>query len=227
MFRKASYFVLWRLPYSFKYQVFNRYLRGVSPYKLIRKGDTVIQVGAPWDILRSGRSRSIHFAFGVGSRGRIFVVEPVAESVEAMKGVLDLLDLYNVIQIPFGAWSHRDTLKFLVDPSHPAANLVDEVFVETRQDRSSFVEQSIEVDAISSLLTGHDIANVRLLSLTTNGSEMKILDGVGATLLAQTEFLSVIDDPRQNSGYASLGFEYYGEDDRGYLLRNKNYKSLG
>jgi len=186
----------------------------------------VIQVGAPWDILKSGRSRSIHFAYAVGNTGQVFVVEPVEESVTTMRKVADSLDLRCIVQIPFGAWSHRDTLKFLVDPEHPAANLVDEVFVESREDRGSFIENSIEVDAIASLLEGHRIEQIRVLSLTTNGSELKILDGVGPELLSRTEYVSVIDDPRKNTGYDALGFDYFGEDDRGFLLRNRNVANV-
>lgn len=53
--------VLARLPFSFKYALALWLRRNRAPYTLIRAGDTVVQVGAPHDTLRAGRSRAYHF----------------------------------------------------------------------------------------------------------------------------------------------------------------------
>lgn len=72
------------VPYQPKY-AFGEWLRSSNhPYSLIRSGDTVVQVGAPRDLLRAGRSRAIHFARLVGT-GRVVVVEPDPENCIALQ----------------------------------------------------------------------------------------------------------------------------------------------
>ena len=57
---------------------------------------------------------------------------------------------------------------------------------------------------------------MRLLSLTTNGSEVPIINGLGS-YLSQTDFLSVVGDREDFEFLRGIGFNYLGEDDRGYL----------
>ena len=68
--------VMQYVPFAIKYGV-GQYLRSKHyPYCLIKNGGTVIQVGAPIDTLRSGRSRGMHFALSVGKMGNAVIIEP-------------------------------------------------------------------------------------------------------------------------------------------------------
>lgn len=221
--RKISYSILWNVPDSLKYTLFSQYLRRVKPYSVVSEGDTVIQVGAPWDILKSGRSRALHFAILVGGSGKVFAVEPVKESIEKMTLMLEKLKIESMTQIKSGAWTHKDTLSFLVDKENPAANIVDDVVKQDRGDLERFSKIEIEVDSLENLLSDQTISTIRLLSLTTNGSEDKIISGLGEKLRARVEYVSVIDDPRETTVYSDFGFDFFAEDDRGYLLRNRNF----
>ena len=51
-----------RVPFRLKYAIGQHLRRGRPPYELVRNGSVVVQVGAPRDTLRSGRSRGMHFA---------------------------------------------------------------------------------------------------------------------------------------------------------------------
>ena len=77
--RKIGYALLFPLPYGVKYRVGTWLRLSRLPYRLVRPGSTVIQVGAPWDVLRSGRSRAAYFGVLAGENGRVIVVESVTE----------------------------------------------------------------------------------------------------------------------------------------------------
>jgi FkbM family methyltransferase len=215
--RKAAYAVLWRLPDGIKYGFGGLWRRFRLPYRLLQPGDTVIQIGAPWDTLRAGRSRAVHFARFVGHSGRIVVVEPAEENVAALKAFADRNALTEMAIVPRGAWSKATRLRFLVNPAHPASNLVEEVCDDRERDRSAYQVTEIEVDTIDSVAQALDLKPVKLLSITTNGSELEILAGAARTL-ERVEYVSIIT----KAGDAILrkhGFSPAGHDDRGYLYR--------
>ena len=59
--------------------------------------------------------------------------------------------------VPLGAWNEKTTLRFLTDPDHPAANLVESVFDYSRSDRERFDVIEINVDSLESILLQHDV----------------------------------------------------------------------
>ena len=65
---KPVVFVLRRVPVSILYNVGLRLRRKTYPYCVIKPGDTVVQIGAPNDLLRIGRSRSIFFSRAMWSK---------------------------------------------------------------------------------------------------------------------------------------------------------------
>jgi len=123
--------VLWQLPVGLKYGIGSQ-LRNVLPYRLIQEGDVVVQIGAPWDLLRAGRSRAIYFAKRVGSSGHVIVVEPDEVNVNALQSFLKQQAIENVTIVAQGAWSKKTRLRFLINDAHPASNLVEDVFDDRR-----------------------------------------------------------------------------------------------
>ena len=214
--RSAAYAVLWRLPDWLKYGFGSVWRSLRQPYKLLGRGDAAVQVGAPWDTLRAGRSRAAYFARFVGQTGRVVVVEPSDSNVTALGEFAARHDLPQLTVVPTGAWDKKTHLRFLVNPDHPASNLVEEVIVEGR-DREQFEVTDVAVDTLDNIVAESGIEKIKLLSITTNGSEMQVLKGAAKTL-AMVEYVSIIT-PDASEFLSSHGFGPFGEDDRGYLFR--------
>ena len=218
LLRKAAYVLLWRLPDWLKYGVGGVWRHFRQPYKLLGHGDAAVQVGAPWDTLRAGRSRAAHFARFVGNDGRVVVVEPSNSNVQALNGFAKRHAMSQITVVPTGAWDKKARLRFLINPDHPASNLVEEVVVDGR-DRTGFEATDIEVDTLDNIVADSGIKNIKLLSITTNGSEMQVLRGAVETL-SIVEYVSIIT-PDAGDFLSSHGFGPFGEDDRGYLFRKQ------
>lgn len=224
--RNISYFVLWRIPDRLKYSIFNQILRRTSPYRVLRPGDTAIQIGAPWDIMKSGRSRALHFAKCVGDDGIVVVIEPVRKSIEELKRYGSILKLGSLRPVESGVWSHKDELVFLSHKDHPASNLAETVFDDSRVDLSNYDKTTIKVDSLTSLVKNFGLDSIRLLSLTTNGSDNEIFAGIDDELLSSIHYISVIEHPSKNPEYERRGFKLLRPDDRGYLLFNSSINDL-
>lgn len=219
--RAISYFLLRVIPSKYLWLIFHSYLKNKAPYKYLSDGDVVIQIGFPSDILKTGRSRAVHFAMKVGARGRVLVVEPDLDNVILAKEFIKKNNLKNIIIEPIGAWSHRTTLSFLIDRNNPASNLIKETWDESRSDSNRFDEVTINVDSLDEIALRNDIENPKLLSITANGSENEILKGAPG-LLRKVQFISLIGDVSNIHELKSLKIESVVDDDRGatFLLKS-------
>ena len=218
--RVSSYGVLKLLPISWRYAIGRQLRRDLEPYSLLSDGATVVQIGAPWDLIRVGRSRAMQFSHFVGPNGRVIVIEPDPDNTAAIDAHIAGQRISNVTLIRKGAWSEATELTFLSSPDHPAASLVEGVYDETRTDTESYKTISIPVDTVENMLAGLDVSRIDLLSITTNGSEREILKGLGP-YADKVQYLSVVGDARNFDEIGTLGFEYRGVDDRGHLFERK------
>lgn len=209
--------VLWSLPEALKYRVGGALRRGRLPYRLVRPGDTVVQIGAPWDVLKAGRSRSAHFAALVGPTGRVVVIEPDPGNVAALTEFKERRGLPQMVIVDKGAWSHKDRLRFLVNRDHPASNLIESVYDSGRNDLGQYDATEINVDSVDHILAELGIAQVRLVSITTNGSERQILEGMKQSH-GSTTYIATVGRPEKYRIVEEYGFVLLGEDDRGYLF---------
>lgn len=216
--RKAAYSVLWRLPRSIKEVALHAFLARRLPYRVVQPGDTVIQIGAPWDILKSGRSRFIHFLRRVGSDGKVVVVEPDETNVRHLREYIRRYGIQNLTLVPSGVWSHRTRLRFLVDPENPASNLVEDMFDTKRADLGRFQASEIEVESLDQVASTLNLGPVRMISITSNGSENRILEGM-SDLQNSVEYIATIDKFEKYPLLAEYGYQPYGGDDRGYTFR--------
>ena len=214
--RRAAYSILFRLPDSIKYAIGHVWRRFRRPYNLLEEGDMAIQVGAPWDTLKAGRSRSAYFARFVGHAGRVLALEPEKSNIEALRQFANTHSLDQLDIVHTALWSEKARLRFLCDPQHPAANLVEAVLAEGR-DPIGMESTMVDADTLDAIVSELKIGKIKLLSVTTNGSEIEILQGATNTL-ANVEYVSVIT-PSASELLAAQGFSACGEDDRGYLFR--------
>ena len=212
--RKCAYAVLKWIPEGIKFSIIHFYLKNIAPYKFVSMGDTVIQIGAPSDILKTGRSRWTHLAKIVGMNGKVVIIEPDKDNIVAIKRYIERKSLNNIIVIDQGCWSEKTQKNFLVDRDNPAANLVGEVYDESRSDRSRFTEVSINVDKLDNMVAALNIEFFQLLSVTANGSENEILIGAQETLKT-CKILAIVGSVEKIPALKLFDHKEMLQDDRG------------
>ena len=219
VFNSATRFV----PFHLKYAVVGRYRRRSAPYRFLNPTDTVVQVGSARDILCTGRSRSIHFSRMV-PEGRVIVVEADASNCEALRRVIRRHGITNIEVVECGAWEKKTTLAFLSSPHHPASNLladakdVPQSLVEERR----YQQHLIEVNTIDDILRDFGADIPAMISITTNGAELKILQGMQQTIAGGCPYITLASTGEGfHENMAQLGYQYVARDDRGYCFRKQ------
>lgn len=216
-------FVLRRLPQRTLYNIGMRVRANSYPYSLIEPGDTVVQVGAPFDLLRFGRSRAVFMAMRVGPSGKAFIFEPEPQSAAKMKEYVEKAGLgAQVTVIPKGCWHEERVLRFWSNPDHPASNLLEDVseWSEPELRRRGYEPSEVPVTVIDDVLAAHGVSKVKVISVTTNGSEENILRGAEKTLTVMTEYLALAETgPEIHALSERFGFRNIALDDRGFTSK--------
>lgn len=209
------------IPYSIKYPLAGWLRKGKMPYGVIEDGDIVVQVGAPKDLLGAGRSRAMHFARFVGC-GKVVVVEPGAENADGVRHYAQSHGLSEcVIVVERGAWSTKKDIVFLYSPKHPAASVLEGVreIPEEQYRRLAYQRVVVPVDSIDHILAEVSLPCPKLVSITTNGAELEIVNGMKETMASGCPYVSLAST---GEGYvehlAALGYKLIARDDRGYLF---------
>lgn len=220
---RAANSVLPRVPFEVKYTITDLLRRGQFPYRLLHAESIAIQVGAPSDTLRAGRSRAMGFARKIGPHGRLLVVEPDSRSVEEFRQRTERHSLFHVSVVCAAAWSEETNLTLEVDPAHPATNFTDGAAEYSEAERRRFTEADVRAVRLDDLVEEADLGPVDVVSITTNGAEAEILRGLQRTLERHRPYISLA---RTRSGYsqlmADLGYELLADDDRGFTFRPKS-----
>lgn len=207
------------VPVGLKYRLGMLLRRNKYPYSLVKRGGTVVQIGAPRDTLRSGRARAAYFGLIAGKEGRVVIVEPDKDSIAAYEEFNRSQNL-NLLLVQRGAWNERTTLTLYVDRKHPATNFTEGTKGYDQGRMDEYEEYTIEVDSLDNILSAIGINKVDLVSITTNGAERNILAGMKATLAAGVPFIALACT---GQGYEELmkdyGYERFSYDDRGFTFR--------
>jgi FkbM family methyltransferase len=212
------------IPFGIKYPIGKFRRRNRYPYRLIRPGTVVVQIGAPVDTLGAGRSRAMYFSLFNGPTGKTVIVEPARESADAFQAIARMRGNKDIAFICAGAWSARVNLTVYFDPKHPATNFTEGTVDYPPERLAEFQKVSIPCDTIDNLLSAHGIGPVDLLSITTNGAEVEILNGMRNTLQAGVEYICLAlhnhcGDMAQVM--ANLGYDEFAFDDRGITYRKR------
>jgi FkbM family methyltransferase len=215
--------VLRRVPVNLKYSLGLRQRRPKYPYKAINEGDTVLQVGAPRDLLMVGRSRTVYFLHLVGKSGKVVVFEPDPDSATALRAFAARTGLADrLVLVEKGAWSSDTTLTFYSSPLHPASNTVKGAFDidETDLRRRGYNEIKIAVNSIDAELAALKCGRPKLISITANGSESEILKGMKAQIDGGLPYIALaITGENYPEMMAKLGYSLLAYDDRGYTFK--------
>lgn len=213
------------IPASVKYRMGKARRRSKYPYCLLGDDDLAVQVGAPRDILWAGRSRAIYLAMA-SDQGRVLICEPDPENIKAMRIFLKENKLDDrVILAPAGAWKTDGELTFLSSANHPAANLlldIDEkidMLSESLRHKRDYQEIKIPVKTLDQLLSEYSLPTPKLISITTNGAELPILEGMKNTLASGLPYISLASTGDGFQDYMEkIGYKYIARDDRGYTF---------
>ncbi|MGH8864748.1 MAG: FkbM family methyltransferase [Burkholderiales bacterium] len=212
------------IPFSIKYRLGSRLRRRIHPYRNLGTGDTVVLIGSARDILLAGRSRAMHSAMIVGPSGRIIVLEADPGSCAALRDYAHKHRVSQITVIGKGAWRSCGRLRFLTNPRHPAANRLAG-FVTAGVKKDDFEGIEIDVDSIDNILRDNRIDGpIRLVSVTTNGSELDVLKGLGETA-RRCDYISVARayrTPDVGEKLLAMGFSEVAIDDRGILFRRQD-----
>ena len=172
--------------------------------------------------MHSGRSRAILFAHMVGAEGEVLVVEPDSASHKLFSSLFNKGTYRQVKVEKGGAWNSNTTLSFFVDPKHPATNFTGDARTYSEDVMKKYKRVDVSVDTVDSIVDRHCISETKLVSITTNGAEENILEGMRETLKS-TQYICLA---RTGDGYHDLmeryGFQLYAYDDRGFTYKNND-----
>jgi len=220
---KPAAFVLSCLPDSAKYKFGLSNRKNRMPYASIEPGDVVFQIGAPRDLLAVGRSRAAYFLNLISGGGKLVVMEPDADNCEAMtnyarrNGLLEKLLVINA-----GGWNEKTELSFFKSDEHPASAVLTDLSnaSDDQMARRGYTEINVPVTTVDLVISEHDLQPPKMISITTNGAELQILEGMKKTLKSGPEYISLaIDDDGYRQTMGNVGYDYLCDDDRGFTFK--------
>ncbi len=209
--------VLVRLPDKVKYGVLSRIKANALPYSVV-EGLSVVQIGAPFDTLGSGRSRAAHLGLSVGQNGHLLVIEPYETSCVAFRSWASANLACKTQVVALAAWSEEGTTELFVDDRHPATNFSADT-VDYDDDRlSDFKAVSVRQSTVDQIVKEQGLPTPDLVSITTNWAEREILAGMSELIAGGLRYISLAlgeNDEDYRSEMAALGYHPVGFDDRG------------
>jgi FkbM family methyltransferase len=151
----------------------------------IRKGDTVVHVGASFG------EETRCFARAVGGRGRVFAIEPEARNVEVMRATLPHRRWPQLTVIESAAANAEGEVDFFVGGGKehrladiPCKELTYEWWgVRDHLARSRYQGKvKVEVNRLDNILRPYALDRIDFILVETNGSELEVIEGMGGIL---------------------------------------------
>jgi FkbM family methyltransferase len=211
--------ILYNVPFDLKYGIGKNLRSNQKPYSLVPELKTVVQVGAPKDTIHSGRSRGMYFCLFAGSKCKVIIVEPDPKNIEELNSVLKQKSIQNAIVSPFAAWSENTDLSLYVDRKHPATNFTAGCTEYDEKRMEDFCKINVPAKKLDTIIADLGIKKVDLVSITTNGSEWEIIDGMSNILETGLQYLCIAsgtpDDASLHQKMKKIGFEFHAYEDRG------------
>ncbi len=122
------------------------------------------------------------------------------------------------------AWSEATTLVLYVDDRHPASNFTAGCADYQESELARFQKLELAARRIDDVLAEHGIAQVDLISITTNGAEKEILTGLSDTIARGVPYICLARTSDLESfapTLSGLGYEFASHDDRGFTFHRK------
>ena len=157
----------------------------------------------------------------VAPAGKVLVIEPDPYS---FRELLDFVRKYNLqdvcVPVNKGVWKESGVLTFLVSRDHPASGQLLTV-AEARGEKTDPSTEKIDVpvDTLKAICEEHDFPNPQLLSITTNGAELNILEGSRSWLDGYSGYVSLaLTGQGYEAAMNKYGYSVEALDDRGILF---------
>lgn len=223
---RPAAWILNLLPEQMKYSLGLARRKRRAPYNLIRENDVVFQIGAPRDLLLAGRSRAGYFLNLVSGSGKVVVLEPDEKNCEALSAFASRNGFSeSLIVVNAGAWSSITELSFYRSDNHPASAALVDLSQASSEEmaRRGYSKMSVPVTTVDSVINEHDLPVPRLTSITTNGAEIEILEGMQETIGNGLPYISLaITGDGYTEEMEKIGFVRYANDDRGFTFKKSD-----
>jgi len=212
-----------RIPASMKYGAGWRLRRKKIPYSMV-DGMNVVQIGAPFDTLASGRSRGAYLGMGVGASGNLLICEPLAASCTAFETFgREHLDC-QVTVVNTGVWSEPGEIELHVDDKHPATNWSGDMVDYSDERKNEFRSVTVPSNTLDTIVREAGFPMPDLVSITTNWAELEILAGMSEMLANGLQYVSLAlgkDNEDYRDNMSDLGYDVVGFDDRGVTYKRR------
>lgn len=210
------------IPFAIKYGLGLKLRKNRYPYCLIKTGSVIVQVGAPRDTLLAGRSRGMYFSLLAGANGKVFIIEPDTESATCFEKTLRGRGLNNTVVCRFAAWNESGLLRIYVSDRHPASNFTEGTknYTETRLSEFRVVE--MPATTVDEIILQSGVEQVDLVSITTNGAEREILEGMRGLISSGLSHIALAHTGEcYDKMMESFGYELLAHDDRGFTFEHQ------
>ncbi|MDF1812898.1 MAG: FkbM family methyltransferase [Verrucomicrobiales bacterium] len=134
--------------------------------RIVRKGDTVLDIGANIGIFTIGLSRL------VGQEGKVYSFEPNRELVEILKETIKKNNLTNVSLQPFALGRAREDRELFVPKGNAgAASLI------SPPESAIHESMKVSVNSLSDFVADEGIRSIRFMKIDVEGFELDVLEG--------------------------------------------------
>ncbi len=189
VFKDIFFTKYWEKYYKFSYipnlrNIFFEYILTFYYSYPIKKGDTIIQIGASFG------EETARFAKAVGKNGCVIAIEPESENIKKLSETFTQDKFPQVRIIPQGVWSEKREINFFVggEREHRVAemaakNLTYEfwgVEDDLREERYKSTSV-ISVDTLDNILNKLSLETVDFILVETNGGEFEAVKGMNET----------------------------------------------
>ena len=217
--RAANRF-LGAIPFGVKYWLSDAVRKQQLPYRLLTTGSVAIQVGAPLDTLRAGRSRGMTFARRTRPNGRVLIIEPDPASASKFERMAQRHMMAHVDVVCVAGWFEHTNLTLSIDATHPATNFTSGSADYAKDELTRFNESVVPAAPLDDLISQFGIEHVDLVSITTNGAEKEVIRGLCNTIERDRPYICLA---RTRESYTEsmreIGYVLAGNDDRGFTFR--------
>jgi len=214
------------IPFNLRLKSFHFFSKNSVFYKNIKKNDIVVQVGAPADLLKQGRSRSLLIL--LRKPKQLLVIEPDPFSVSVLKEIIKNLDYRKNVKVLSGAISLKKKNSILIsNNNHQATNRLYD-------NNDSYKECNIKKIKVKCKKLTDYFKKIRILptvlSITTNGGEGNLIDQY-LNEVKKKDFPRVISLAPPNDKFLKIlkkyNYNFVDYDDRGMTFKNQSINNEG
>lgn len=188
-FKDIFFTKYWEKYYKFSYipnlrNIFFEYILTFYYSYPIKKGDTIIQIGASFG------EETARFAKAVGKKGCVIAIEPESQNIKKLLETFTQDKFPQVKIIPQGVWSEKREINFFVggEREHRVAEMAAKKLTyefwgvedDLREERYKSTSV-ISVDTLDNILSNMSLEAIDFILVEINGGEFEAVKGMNET----------------------------------------------